>query len=101
MLRKFKFWCQMFVDDVRNVCPRSEGYVVKDLYLKDSHTWRIDVSDLVDNSEDFYELRFIRHHGRVDFIVSHVAYDGVFVDCIALTPELEKKIDNYIIKKVG
>lgn len=91
----------MVCQEIRDDCPLSEGFIVKDLYQNDNLVWLIDVSDLLDNIDMSYELRFLKHHGRVDFISTQFSKNGVYSEYYQLTPELESKIEAFITKKLG
>lgn len=91
----------MICQEIRDECPLSEGFIVKDLYQNNRLVWLVDVSDLLENYEISYELRFIKHHGRVDFVKTEMNKYGVCSTSFKLTPELESKIEEFITKKLG
>lgn len=90
----------MMVADIRNIRPSSEGYRIRDFYMPDKQVWIVEVSDLCENVDTTFELRFVNHHGRTDFISTEMDKNGVVSESFRLTPELDKMIVEFINKKV-
>lgn len=101
MIRKFRFWCKMYISNLRQRFRPELGFKIKDSWNPSLNSWTVDIYDVLDKMTYSYVLSFYRHHERFDFIVHEISESGIDFETYALTPTLEDEINSFIIQKVG